>query len=86
MSLRFTSRALAEAKRVKTWWRRNRPAAQTSSSRSSRRRFYEEGDLDVPVRRVLLPKTLNHVYYAIDGEDVVVLSVWGGLHERGPKL
>ncbi len=38
------------------------------------------------VRRVLLPKTLNHVYYAVDGEDVVVLSVWGALHEGGPKL
>lgn len=27
MTLRFTPRALAEAKRIKTWWRRNRAAA-----------------------------------------------------------
>jgi hypothetical protein len=44
------------------------------------------GGLEVPVRRVLLPKTLNHVYYAVDGQDVVVLLVWGALHERGPTL
>jgi hypothetical protein len=49
-------------------------------------KLYEEADLDVPVRRVLLPKTLNHVYYAVDGQDLVVLSVWGALHEGGPKL
>ncbi len=49
-------------------------------------RLYEEGHLDVPIRRVLLPKTLNHVYYTGDGQDVVVLSVWGALHEGGPQL
>jgi plasmid stabilization system protein ParE len=77
MSLRFTPRALAEAKRVKTWWRRNRPTApdlfeQEFAAALDRiaqapglGRLYEEGDLDVPVGRVLLPKTLNHVYYAI---------------------
>jgi plasmid stabilization system protein ParE len=27
MSLRFTPQALADAKRIKTWWRQNRPAA-----------------------------------------------------------
>ncbi len=48
-------------------------------------KLYEEGDLGVPVRRVLLPKTLNHVYYAVDGQDLVVLSVWGARHEAGPK-
>lgn len=49
-------------------------------------KLYEQVDLGVPVRRVLLPKTLNHVYYAMDGDDVVVLSVWGALHDRGPRL
>jgi len=27
MSLRFTPQALADAKRIKTWWRQNRPGA-----------------------------------------------------------
>jgi plasmid stabilization system protein ParE len=98
MTLRLTPGALAEAKRIKTWWRRNRPAApdlfeQELAAALDRiakapglGRLYEEGDLEVQVRRVLLPKTLNHVYYAMDGENVVVLSVWGALHEGGPKL
>ena len=98
MTLRLTPRALAEAKRIKAWWRRNRPAApelfdQELAAALDRiaqapglGRLYEEGDLDVPVRRVLLPKTLNHVYYTEDGQGVVVLSVWGALHEGGPKL
>jgi plasmid stabilization system protein ParE len=98
MTLRLTPRALAEAKRIGAWWRRNRPAAPdafeqelaTALDRIARSpglgRPYAEGHLEVPVRRVLLPRTLNHVYYAVDGEGVVVLSVWGALHEGGPKL
>lgn len=98
MTIRLTPRALAEAKRMKAWWRRNRPAApdlfeQEFAATLDRiaqlpgsGKLYEEGDLDVPVRRVLLPKTLNHVYYTVDDRGVVVLSVWGALHERGPKL
>ncbi len=98
MTLRLTPRALAEAKRIKTWWRRNRPAAPSMFDQEFAAaldriaqlpgvgKLYVEGDLDVPVRRVLLPKTLNHVYYTVAGQDVVVLSVWGTLHERGPRL
>lgn len=98
MILRLTPRALAEAKRIKTWWRQNRPAAPDLFEHELAAaldrivqapglgRLYAEGSLDVPVRRVLLPKTLNHVYYAVDGQDVVILSVWGALHEGGPKL
>jgi len=98
MTLRLTPRALADAKRIKTWWRRNRSGApdlfeQEFAAALDRiaqlpaaGKLYEEGDLDVSVRRVLLPKTLNHVYYTVSEQDVVVLSVWGALHERGPKL
>ncbi len=98
MTLRLTPRALAEAKRIKSWWRRHRLAAPDLFEQEfvaaldriaqlpGAGKLYEEGDLEVPVRRVILPKTLNHVYYAVDGQDVVVLSVWGALHERGPKL
>ena len=49
-------------------------------------RLYEQGDMEDPVRRALLPKTKNHVYYAIEGTAVVVLSVWGTPRGRGPRL
>jgi len=98
MNLRFTPRAMAEAKRMKTWWRRNRPAApdafeQELSAALDRivlapgvGKLYEQGGLGVPVRRMLLRTTLNHVYYAVEGDDVVILSVWGALHNSGPLL
>ena len=98
MTVRITTRALAEAKRIEAWWRLHRPAApdlfeQEFAAALDRiaqlpgsGKLYEQGDLVVPVRRVLLPKTLNHVYYAVDGQNVVVLSIWGALHERGPRL
>ncbi len=41
---------------------------------------------DVVVRRVLMAKTNNHVYYAVHEGEVVVLSVWGAPRRRGPKL
>ena len=30
-----------------------------------------------PVRRVLLPKTAHHLYYDVEGDEVVVLTLWG---------
>jgi hypothetical protein len=39
-------------------------------------------------RRVLLPRTKNHVYYEIDRKNGVltILAVWGAPKGRGPKL
>jgi hypothetical protein len=39
-------------------------------------------------RRVLLPKTRNHIYFEVDEKrDVVtVLAVWGAPRRRGPRL
>jgi hypothetical protein len=33
-----------------------------------------------------MPKTRNHVYYAIEGTEIVVLTIWGAPKGRGPKL
>ncbi len=40
------------------------------------------------VRRMLLPRTQQHVYYVVDEEQGVVLvyTVWGARRGRGPKL
>ena len=37
--------------------------------------IYEQDHLDVTVRRVLMPRTHHHVYYAVHGDELVVLSV-----------
>jgi plasmid stabilization system protein ParE len=98
MKLRIAPRALGEAMRTKTWWRANREAApdlfETELEETLERIVaapgigvaYDATRLDVPVRRVLLPKTGQHVYYTATREEVVVLSVWSAHRERGPKL
>jgi plasmid stabilization system protein ParE len=98
MNLRFTPRALAEAKRIKTWWSEHRKGSpdlfETELGAALERivatpnigSVYEGANLEVPVRRVLLPRTKNHVYYAIEETVVVVLSIRGAPKGRGPKL
>lgn len=97
MKIRFTPRALAEAKRRKTWWLKNRPAApelfeialgaalSTLMTTPIMGTVYE-ADVGFPVRRVLLKKTASHVYFGLNGDELVVLSVWGARRRRGPKL
>ncbi len=98
MNLRFTPRARDDAGRAHLWWQRNRPAAPSAFERElnatlerirvspSSGVLHEQGDLDVPVRRVLMPRTRHHLYYTLDGEDLVILSVWGAQRARGPSL
>jgi plasmid stabilization system protein ParE len=40
------------------------------------------------VRRILLPKTQNLVYYELRRDEgvVMILAVWGAPRGRGPKL
>lgn len=98
MNVRFTPRALGEAKRIKTWWLAHRPSAADLFEREldvalehiratpQAGRVYDQVALEMAVRRVLLPKTKNHVYYAVEADVVVVLSVWGAQKGRGPDI
>jgi hypothetical protein len=45
-----------------------------------------EADVGFPVRRMLLKKSATHVYFGLNGDEIVVLSVWGAHRKRGPKL
>jgi hypothetical protein len=38
------------------------------------------------VRKLLMPKSENHLYYAVREGEVIVLSVWGAPRGPGPKL
>jgi len=97
VKIRFTPRALAEAKRCKTWWRKNRPAAPELFEEEFRAALAllvttptmgtpYETDLNFSVRRVLLKRTAYHVYFGLNGDELVVLSVWGARRGREPKL
>jgi plasmid stabilization system protein ParE len=97
MRLRLTPRALADAKRKKEWWQHHRDAAdlfeqeldaileRIAASPALGQRV-EQRVGDVWVRRWLMPKTRNHIYYAIEANEVVVLTIWGAPRRRGPKL
>ncbi|MBI2894549.1 MAG: type II toxin-antitoxin system RelE/ParE family toxin [Deltaproteobacteria bacterium] len=97
MNIRFTPRALAEAKRIKDWWVRNRPAAPELFERELAAvldlirdiptvgLLYSRRD-EAEIRWALLPRTRDHVYYTVASDEAAVLSVWGVRRQRGPKL
>ena len=98
MKLRVTPRALLEIGRMETWWRTHRPDAAdlfereldaaVGRARDSPElgRVYTHTKEAVTIRRLLLPRTRNHVYYAVEGGDLVVLAVWGARKGEGPEL
>jgi plasmid stabilization system protein ParE len=100
MKLVFTREADRHVETIDAWWRENRADApdlftrelseicaevlrhpslidSTYTIRSGRR-----------VRRWLMPRTRNHLYFELDAanETIVVLAVWGARRGRGPRL
>jgi hypothetical protein len=99
MKIFFTPEAEEQAEFCDTWWRENRPATaglfarELAEAKALVMRVPDIGSLYTvldgqPVRRVLLKKTDNHVYYVFDPDRgcITVHSVWGARKERGPKL
>jgi plasmid stabilization system protein ParE len=99
MIVRFTPRALAEARRVRRWWRQHRPAAAEvfdrelnaavaliQSSPTIGGVYPTASDLGIEIRRLLMARTENHLYYTLHEDALVILSIWGAPRERGPGL
>ena len=99
MKVRFSPRARRRVKLVAKWWRDNRPAAPTlfydeletaiEMLMAQPMLGAEHRTLDgVTIRRVLLPRSLQHVFYGVDEEKgvIVIYTVWGATRGRGPKL
>ena len=99
MKTRLTAPACRQADHIDRWWRESRPAARDLFARElaeARRLLTDTPEIGTPyqkrhgamVRRVLLPKTQNHVYYEIDRDQnvVMILAVWGAPRGRGPTL
>ena len=38
------------------------------------------------VRRVLLERSNYHLFYAIEADTIVLLSIWATRRQRGPRL
>ena len=99
MKIRFSPRARRRVNVVDTWWRENRRGAPTLFADELAEAIerlkvqptlgteYEQVAGSV-IRRVLLPKSAQHLYYAVDLEnDVIVIhTIWGARRGRGPQL
>jgi plasmid stabilization system protein ParE len=99
VKVRISEPAQRQAERIDRWWKENRPAAPDAFARE----LLEASELlaitpefgapyvsrqGAVVRRVLLRKSKNHVYYDIDRDAgiVMIVGVWGAPKGRGPNL
>lgn len=97
MTVRSTRTSDGHIATVDAWWRANRTAAPDLFLDELADAFAlidAEPELGQPwassevpgVRRVIMRGTRYHVYYQVDGDDVVVLAVWSAVRGRGPRL
>ena len=97
MKYRFTPQAELEADREREWWRENRrdspdlfddelAAVIDKITRRPTTGTIHESEFPEEIRKVLMRKTSNHVYFTVHEGEIVILSVWGAAQEHGPKL
>ena len=99
MKTRLAAPAREQADQIDRWWRESRPAVADLFARElaeARRLLESAPEMGSPylvrhagmVRRVLLPKTKNHVYYIVERSEpvVMIVAVWGAPKGRGPNL
>jgi hypothetical protein len=99
MKLLFTPQAERQAEEMDFWWREHRPGVGDLFARElvEARNLITGAPAAGSVystrsgklyRRVLMPKTKNHVYFEVDeARDLVIVhAIWGAPRGRGPKL
>lgn len=102
MKVRLAPRALQRARHIKRWWQNNRPGAEAVFEHELERMTRKlatmspQGPLGVvhevrrgkTIRRVLLPRSQQHVYYSVDeaSDTVVIRTIWGARRGRRPRL
>ena len=97
MNIKFTPRAESEAEAKTRWWRRNREVApdlfddELAEALAAIRRDPTSGAIHPSkhpaiVRKRLMPRTKNHVYFAVYEGVILIVSIWGAPRRRGPNL
>ena len=97
MNVRFSPRALSEAEAKKRWWRKNRQYSpdlfddEITAAIEAIRRDPNIGEIHPSkhpaiVRKRLMPRTHNHVYFAVHEGVILILSILGAPRRRGPRL
>ncbi len=88
MNIKFTPRAQSEAEAKTKWWRKNRQASAdlfddelaevlAAIQRDPTIGAVHRSKHSAIVRKRLMPRTKNHVYFAIHEGIILIVSVWG---------
>lgn len=99
MKLRIGKRAQEQAARIGQWWAEHREKAPDlffDELEATFRFLCHEPNAGVrwptqrrpTLRRILMPRTQNHVYFMVDtaANVVRVLAIWGAPRGKTPKL
>jgi plasmid stabilization system protein ParE len=97
VNVKYALRALKEIEQFDRWWITHRDAKFLFEEEfaAAIRRICSDPQLgqiyrvveERVQRRILMPKTAHHLYYRLEGPDLIlVLSVWGARRKHGPKL
>ncbi len=99
MKFLITARAWRQVESERRWWEENREkspglfAQELAEAERHLTTLPESGELwrvrhNRTIRRWLLEKTAQHLYYAYSPqrEEVLVLALWGARRVHGPKL
>ena len=96
MKIRFTVEARTRVRSIGAWWRRHGivPDLFERELAEAQEKLLAMPALGVPyrtvrgrvVRRILMPKTQQHLYYSLDEDTIAVHMVWGARRGREPKL
>lgn len=97
LSARFTKRAAGEVERADAWWRENRPAVpgairddlasalELLSAQPGIGRSVENAKL-AGTRRIQLDRVGYHLYFRLDGDELVVLAFWHAQRGNEPRV
>jgi hypothetical protein len=102
VNVKFTPTARQRARIITTWWRKHRPGAEHTFEHElehvARKLAAMSGESRIgivfretrrnTIWRVLMPKSEQWIYYAVDvaSDLVVIRSIWGARRGRDPKL
>jgi len=97
MKIAFTPEAAQQADYCDSWWREHRSsnpglfARELADAQAMLVAMPGIGPVYTvldgrPVRRIMLRKTRNHLYYVVEADCVIIHSVWGAPKGRGPNL
>ncbi len=99
MKLRIGKRAQEQARRIEAWWVEHRSASPSLFTDELEQAFWHlvhvrDAGVRWPtprrptLRRILMPRTQNHVYFVLDepAATVHVVAIWGTPRGTTPRL